>query len=93
MYEKLRENTQLHRFELTISQMLIAAAYYRVEGSRIVLFRTEVPSGCVGRSIGWRLAQGIFDLLRGSGRKAILSCPLISQFLATRLDYLDVIAG
>lgn len=93
MYEKLQENTQLHRFELTIAQVLIATAYYRIEGSRIVLFRTEVPSGCVGRSVGWRLAQGIFDLLRESGRKTILSCPLMSQFLAARLDYLDVIAG
>jgi predicted GNAT family acetyltransferase len=93
MYEKLQENTQLHRFELTISQVLIATAYYRDEGSRIVLFRTEIPSGCVGRSIGWRLAQGIFDLLRTSGRKAVLRCPLMSRFLATRLDYLDVIAG
>jgi predicted GNAT family acetyltransferase len=53
---------------LPISQGLVAAAYYRVEDDRVVLFHTEVPSEFTGRGIGSRLAQGIFDLLRASGR-------------------------
>jgi predicted GNAT family acetyltransferase len=93
MDAKIRENRQLHRFELPISQGLVAAAYYRLEGNSIVLFHTEVPSELAGRGIGSRLAQDIFDLLRASGRKAILRCPFMSRFLANHLDYLDVIAG
>ena len=93
MYTKVQENKQLHRFELPISQGLVAAAYYRVEGNRIVLFHTEVPPQFVGRGIASRLAQGIFDLLRASGRKAILKCPFMSRFFADHLDYMDVIAG
>jgi predicted GNAT family acetyltransferase len=53
---------------LPISQGLVAAAYYRVEDDRVVLFHTEVLSEFTGRGIGSRLAQGIFDLLRASGR-------------------------
>jgi len=64
-----------------------------LEGNSIVLFHTEVPSECTGRGIGSRLAQGVFDLLRASGRKAILTCPFMSRFFANHLDYLDVIAG
>lgn len=93
MDAKVQENRQLNRFELPISQGLVAAAYYRVEDDRIVLFHTEVPSEYAGRGIGSRLAQGIFDLLRTSGRKAILRCPFMSRFFANHLDYLDVIAG
>jgi predicted GNAT family acetyltransferase len=93
MDAKVQENRQLNRFELPISQGLVAAAYYRVEDDRIVLFHTEVPSEYAGRGIGSRLAQGIFDLLRASGRKAILTCPFMSRFFANHLDYLDVIAG
>lgn len=93
MHAKVQENRQLHRFELPISQGLVAAAYYRVEDDRVVLFHTEVPSEFTGRGIGSRLAQGIFDLLRASGRKAILRCPFMSRFFADHLDYMDVIAG
>ncbi|MGB3901094.1 MAG: GNAT family N-acetyltransferase [Mesorhizobium sp.] len=93
MGAKVQENRQLHRFELPISQGLVASAYYRVEDDRIVLFHTEVPSEFTGRGIGSRLAQGIFDLLRASGRKAVLKCPFMSRFFANHLDYLDVIAG
>lgn len=93
MYTKVQENKQLRRFELPISQGLVAATYYCVEGDRIVLFHTEVPPQATGRGIGSRLAQGIFDLLRASGRKAILKCPFMSRFFADHLDYMDVIAG
>jgi predicted GNAT family acetyltransferase len=93
MHAKVQENRQLHRFELPISQGLVAAAYYRVEDDRVVLFHTEVPSEFTGRGIGSRLAQGIFDLLRASGRKAILRCPFMSRFYADHLEYMDVIAG
>jgi predicted GNAT family acetyltransferase len=93
MDTKVQENRQLHRFELPISSGLMAVAYYRPEGNSIVLFHTEVPSEYAGRGIGSHLAQGIFDLLRTSGRKAILTCPLMSRFFANHLDYLDVIAG
>ncbi len=93
MNPNVRENRKLHRFELPISQELVAVAYYRLDGDRIVLFYTELPSGIVGQSIGSRLAKGIFDVLRASGRKAILRCPFMSRFFADHLDYLDVIAG
>lgn len=93
MDTKVRENRLLHRFELPISPGQIATAYYRLEGNSIVLFHTEVPAEFTGRGIGSRLAQGIFDLLRASGRKAILRCPFMSGFFADHLDYLDVIAG
>ena len=93
MDAKVQENRLLHRFELPISPGQMATAYYRLEGNSIVLFHTEVPSEFTGRGIGSRLAQGIFDLLRASGRKAILRCPFMSGFFADHLDYLDVIAG
>lgn len=93
MYGKVCENEQLRRFELPVSQGLVAAAYYRVEENHIVLFHTEVPAELTGRGLGSRLAKGVFDLLRATGRKAILRCPFMSRFFAAHLEYLDVIAG
>lgn len=93
MDAKVKENRLFHRFELPISPGRMATAYYRLEGNNIVLFHTKVPSEFTGRGIGSHPAQGIFDLLRASGRKAILRCPFMSGFFADHLDYLDVIAG
>lgn len=38
------ENVQQHRFELPIAGDMFAAAYYRLEGGKVALIHTEVPS-------------------------------------------------
>ena len=80
------------RFELAIEgSHEIAAAYYRKRGDRIVLTHTIVPEAFSGRGIGSRLARGVFDQLRASGRKAILICPFMTAFYARHPDYADVV--
>ncbi|MER8521731.1 N-acetyltransferase [Mesorhizobium sp. M0644] len=39
------------------------------------------------------MAQGTFELLRKTGRKAILKCPFMSRFFAKHPDYADVVDG
>jgi predicted GNAT family acetyltransferase len=91
---EVKDNPGQHRFELPIDgSEAIAAAYYRVEGDTLVLTHTEVPSEFSGHGIGSRLAQGVFDLLRASGRKAVLKCSFMGAFYARHPDYSDVVAG
>jgi predicted GNAT family acetyltransferase len=93
MDAEVRENAALHRFELPISGDAVAAAYYRIEDGRMVLTHTEVPMEFSGQGIATRLAQGTFDLLRKSGRKAILKCPFMGEFFARHPEYTDIVAG
>ncbi|MER8697790.1 GNAT family N-acetyltransferase [Mesorhizobium sp. M1273] len=87
------ENVQQHRFELPIAGDMFAAAYYRLEGGKVALIHTEVPSEFSGQGIASQLAQGTFQLLRKTGRKAILKCPFMSRFFAKHPDYADVVGG
>jgi predicted GNAT family acetyltransferase len=89
------ENSALHRFELAIDgSEEIAAAYYRVDDNgNIVLTHTEVPFEFSGRGIGSHLAQGVFDLLRSSGRKAVLLCPFMAAYYSRHPEYSDIVAG
>jgi predicted GNAT family acetyltransferase len=89
------ENPEHHRFELAIEGSdEIAAAYYRVDGNgRLVLTHTEVPSEFSGRGLGSTLARGTFDLIRESGRKAVLRCPFMAAFYARHPEYSDIVAG
>ena len=45
------------------------------------------------RGIGTRLATGTFDLIRASGRKAVLKCSFMGHFFATHPEYRDIVAG
>ncbi|WCT73053.1 GNAT family N-acetyltransferase [Sphingomonas naphthae] len=86
------DNPAESRFELAIDGgSAIAAAYYRLEGGRVVLTHTIVPARFSGRGIGSALARGVFDGIRASGRKAVLVCPFMTAFFARHPDYADIV--
>lgn len=88
------DNPANHRFELPIEgEEEIAAAYYRIENGRVVLTHTEVPQQFSGQGIGSRLARGVFEAIRASGRKAVLKCPFMSAFAARHPEYADIVDG
>ena len=87
------ENPELHRFELPIEDDAVALAYYRIDGDRVVLTHTEVPFQYSGHGIGAQLAKGVFDILRKTGRKAVVKCPFLVVWAARHPEYNDVIVG
>lgn len=94
MHTDVRENSALRRFELPIEGDAMALAYYTIDDNgQLVLTHTEVPAEYSGQGIATRLAQGTFELLRRSGRKAVLKCPFMGHFFSTHPEYADVVAG
>jgi predicted GNAT family acetyltransferase len=93
MDSEVRENAAAHRFELPLGGDAMALAYYTIDNGQLVLTHTEVPTEFSGQGIATRLARGAFDLLRQSGRKAVLKCPFMGHFFATHPEYADVVAG
>ena len=93
MSGEVKDYPERHRFELPIEGDDIAVAYYRVEGDRLILTHTEVPSEYGGQGIGSRLARGVFDAIRASGRKAVLKCPFMGTFYARHPEYADIVDG
>jgi predicted GNAT family acetyltransferase len=93
MHTEVRENPEHRRFELPIEGDAIAAAYYRLADGRLVFIHTEVPSEFSGMGIATELARGTFELLRESGRKAILRCPFMVHFFAKHPEYADIVDG
>lgn len=86
------DNAAERRFELAIEgSQEIAAAYYRLQGEKLTLTHTIVPERFSGQGIGSKLARGVFDLLRASGRKAVLRCPFMAAYYARHPEYEDVV--
>ncbi|HYC99118.1 N-acetyltransferase [Brevundimonas sp.] len=90
---EVRENAGLRRFERPIRDDAVAAAYYTDEDGKLVFIHTEVPSEFSGQGIATALARGTFDLLRQSGRKAVLACPFMVRFANAHPEYADVVVG
>lgn len=91
---EVTDNPAEHRFELAIDGSEdLAEAYYRVEGDQVVLTHTIVPQQFSGQGIGSRLAHGVFDTIRASGRKAVLRCEFMGAFYARHHEYADIVVG
>lgn len=89
----VRENPAQHRFERPIHDSATAAAYYRVADGKLEFLHTEVPNEFSGLGIATELVRGTFDLLRESGRKAVLKCPFMVRFYTTHPEYADIVVG
>lgn len=87
----LIDNVAMHRFELPIEGDDYAAAYYRIDGDKVILTHTEVPFAYSGRGIGSRLAKGVFEAIRASGRMIVPRCPFMGAFAARHPEYADLI--
>jgi uncharacterized protein len=92
MESSVRDNPAHNRFELPIGDAL-ATAYYQVEGDRIVLTHTEVPQALSGQGIGSKLAGGVFELIRESGRKAVTKCPFMAAWARRHPEVADLVVG
>lgn len=86
------EKPEQNRFELTLDGGTALVAYRR-DGNRLVLLHTEVPEQFAGQGIGSRLAKGVFELIRASGRKAVIRCEFLKGWIAKHPEYDDVVDG
>ncbi|MEK1887259.1 MAG: GNAT family N-acetyltransferase [Phyllobacterium sp.] len=90
MDAEVRDNQEKHRFERQIHDGSWAAAYYRLEDGKLVFFHVEVPEFS-SQGIGAALVQGVFDILRERGEKAVIKCSFMESFLQTHPEYQDVV--
>ena len=74
------------RFELPVEDE-VAVAYYHLDGNRITLTHTEVPQHLSGQGIGSRLAKGVFEAVRASGRKVVATCPFMAAYAGRHPEY------
>ena len=80
------------RFELPVEDE-VAVAYYHLDGNRITLTHTEVPQHLSGQGIGSRLAKGVFEAVRASGRKVVAKCPFMAAYAGRHPEYAALLDG
>lgn len=93
MDAEIKDNPEMHRFELPLGGDALAVTYYKEEDGRVVLLHTEVPQELSGQGIGSRLARGVFESLRAKGRRVIAKCPFMAAYASRHPEYLAMLDG
>jgi predicted GNAT family acetyltransferase len=88
--DDIRDNTQLHRYELD-KDGETAVAYYRREPGVIAFTHVEVPYAISGRGVASRLVRAALDRARAEGLKVVPRCPFVSAYLARHHEYDDLV--
>ncbi len=86
------DNPSESRFEMAVGKEL-AIAEYRIEGNKVLLTHTEVPEALGGQGIGSKLAKGVFEAIRDSGRHAVPLCSFMAAWVARHSEFADIVDG
>jgi predicted GNAT family acetyltransferase len=90
MTDTVRNNSDEHRYELSVDGHL-AATYYRIADGVITFVHTEVPDALAGRGVGSKLVKGALDQVRAAGLKVVPQCPFVKAYIEKHPDYADLL--
>ena len=80
------------RFEFAIGGFM-AVAYYRIEDGRVVLLHTEAPQEFSGQESSTKLAEGVLEQIRASGRRVTAKRPFMARFASRHRAYAEMLDG
>ena len=91
----VRDNRDLHRYEVTVDGGLAGILIYRLNEADavITLVHTEVDRAFRGRHLADRLARHALDDARGTGLRVGPDCPFVARFIRAHPEYQDLVAG
>jgi hypothetical protein len=87
---EVRDNSELHRFELDAGGH-VAFSNYKRDGGVITIMHTEVPPALNGKGIGSALVRGLLDIARAQGLKVVARCPFVAGYIAKHPEYADLL--
>jgi predicted GNAT family acetyltransferase len=87
----LRNNKQLHRFEMDAGDD-VAVAYYTLAPGIATFTHTEVPYALQGQGIASRLIRGALEQVRAEGLKVNPRCSFVSAYIARHPEFSGLLA-
>ena len=76
----VRDNQELHRFEVDLGDSVAIAAYTLMAG-KIMFTHTEVPVAHEGKGVGTALIRAGLAAARARGLKVIPTCPFFASYI------------
>jgi uncharacterized protein len=90
---EVRDNRQLHRFELFVDGTRAGLAAYRLRDDAFVVTHSEVSPEFRGRGLGNELAGRTLELIRSMGAKVVPVCPFFAAFVGEHSGHDDIVVS
>jgi predicted GNAT family acetyltransferase len=87
---EVHHNEAAHQFEAGTAPNP-AKLQYRMQGSAVNMFHTEVPPEYQGQGLAGKLAAAALDWARAKGLKVIPGCPYIQGYVGKHPEYADLV--
>ncbi|MBP2707156.1 N-acetyltransferase [Microbispora sp. RL4-1S] len=88
---EVADNTEAHRYEITVDGVVAGFAEYRLRPGKIVFTHTEVRDEFEGRGLGSTLIRGALDAVRPSGLAVVPLCPFVARYIRRHPEYRDLV--
>jgi uncharacterized protein len=92
MSTAVRDNAELHRYEISVDGELAGFAVYHDHAGRRTFTHTEIDDAYEGHGLGSTLVRHVLDEARERGFEVIPVCPFVRAYIAGHLDeYVDLV--
>jgi predicted GNAT family acetyltransferase len=86
------DNSEEHRYEVSIGDARAGVIEYDTEPGAVVLIHTEVAPAFEGRGLATKLIAGAIDDIRARGLKVVPLCPFVVAYLQRHPQDRDLVA-
>ena len=93
MKTEVRDNPEASRYELIMDGAVVGFADYRVHKDVVIFPHTVIEPERRGQGLGDILVEGALDDVRKTGRRVVASCWFVAEFINSRSQYHDLLAG
>ena len=83
---QVKNNQEQGRFQIELDGDT-AVLEYRVEGEKIIMPHTQVPSAHRGKGYGEQLARAALDYAREQSLEVVPLCPFVKAFIESHPEY------
>ena len=90
MNPDIRDNTELHRYELPVGGE-VAVVIYNLSGQNLMITETLVPVALEGQGIASRLAKHVIADARTRNLLILPVCPFFSAYLQKHPEHAEVV--
>ncbi|CAB4728229.1 MAG: GNAT family N-acetyltransferase [Actinobacteria bacterium] len=90
MTTTVRDNVDLHRYEIIIDDNVVGIADYSVQGDTIVLPHTVIDPAHRGQGLAAQLVRGALDDIRARGLTVDARCWYVAEFIESHVEYADL---
>jgi predicted GNAT family acetyltransferase len=87
----IRDNADLHRFEIDLGDGTFAIAEYTLPPGKIIFTHTKVPEAHEGKGIGTTLIRFALDAARERGLLVVPICPFFAAYMQKHAEVQDLL--